>query len=63
VEIDGSFVGTAVSDNGVFRFFSADVRLDELDGLAWESLLDLRLHVKIQRSLILSRLVQDRFKD
>ncbi len=59
VRIDGSFVGTAVSDHDMFRFFSADVRLDELDGLGWPSLLELRSQITIARFLILARLSQE----
>jgi hypothetical protein len=51
VEINGSLVGTVVSDNGAFRFFAADARLDEIDGMAWETLPELRSEVAVARSL------------
>ena len=60
IDIDGSVVGIAVSDQNFFRFFSADVRLDELDGLACGSLRELRSHVSRERSLILAKLNVER---
>jgi hypothetical protein len=63
VDINGSLVGTAVSDHDVFRFFSVDVRLDELDGLVWKTLPELRSQVVIVGSLILAKLARDRLVD
>jgi hypothetical protein len=63
VHIEGSFVGIAVADDGVFRFFSADVRLDELDGLTSASLSDLQSRIRTERSLIMAELAMGRFKD
>jgi hypothetical protein len=63
IEIDGSIIGTAVSDQNVFRFFSADVRLDELDGRVWETLPALRTQVVFARSLIMARLPRERLID
>jgi len=63
VEIDGSIIGTAVSDQDVFRFFSADVRLDELDGRVWETLPELWTQVVFARSLIMAKLPRERLID
>jgi hypothetical protein len=60
ITIDGNFIGTAVLDRDIFRFFAADVRLDELDGLAWGTLNELRSHVQIARAHILASLAGDR---
>lgn len=60
VEIDGFFVGTVVSDGNAFRFFAADVRLDELDGIAWSTLPELRSSILVGRSVILAKLTSDR---
>ena len=56
VVIDGAMVGTAVADGNDFRFFAADVRLDELDGLTWPTLPELRFGILVARSLILAEL-------
>ncbi len=61
--MDGSFIGTAVLDREIFRFFTADVRLDELDGLAWGTLAELRSHVQVARLHILASLAHDRSVD
>jgi hypothetical protein len=63
ISIDGNLVGTAVLDRGIFRFFPADVRLDELDGLAWSTLDELRSNVQVTRSQILASLARDRAVD
>ena len=60
IDIEGDFVGMAVSDRDFFRFFPADVRLDELDGLACGSLEELRSQVTCERQQILARLDLDR---
>lgn len=56
VIVDGSFVGTAVLDLNAFRFFSADVRLDDFDGFTWRTLTDLQSGIESARSLILAKL-------
>lgn len=63
ITMDGSFIGTAVLDREIFRFFTADVRLDELDGLAWGTLAELRSHVQVARLHILASLAHDRSVD
>jgi len=61
--MDGAFIGTAVLDRENFRFFPADVRLDELDGLTWGTLKELRSHVQVARLQILTSLARGRSAD
>jgi hypothetical protein len=46
VDIDGSFVGAAVRLSDGYRFVAVDVRLDELDGMVWPNLFELRQKVR-----------------
>lgn len=46
VDIDGAFVGAAVRLPDGYRFVAVDVRLDELDGMVWPSLRELRQKVR-----------------
>ena len=46
VEVDGTFVGTAVRQSEGYRFVAIDVRLDELDWRVWPTLAELRRHVR-----------------
>ena len=54
VMVNGAIVGTAVADGEMFRFFAADVRLDDLDGLTWPTMEELRSETLVARSLILA---------
>lgn len=47
VEIDGAFVGAAVRQSDGYRFVAVDVRLDEIDGRVWPTLVDLRRQVRV----------------
>jgi len=47
VDIDGTFVGAAIRLADGYRFVAVDVRLDELDGLVWASLPELRRKVRL----------------
>jgi len=47
VEIEGAFVGAAVRLPDGYRFVALDVRLDELDGMVWSSLPELRRKVRL----------------
>ena len=42
IEVDGRFVGAAIAYSGKFRFVAVDLRLEEIDGTEWGSLLDVR---------------------
>jgi hypothetical protein len=46
VDVDGTFVGAAVHVPDGYRFVALDVRLDELDGMVWLSLAELRQKVR-----------------
>ena len=63
IMMDGAFIGTAVLDRENFRFFPADVRLVELDGLTWGTLKELRSHVQVARLQILTSLARGRSAD
>lgn len=53
IDIDGTFVGSAVRLPDGFRFDALDVRLDELDGMMWPSLPE--LHRKVRQKALAVR--------
>ena len=42
IEIDGAFVGAAVRLDRGYRFIATDIRLDDLDGTIWPTLVDVK---------------------
>jgi hypothetical protein len=42
IEVNGTFIGAAVTTAGGFRFRAVHPRVDELDGRTWRSLPELR---------------------
>jgi hypothetical protein len=42
IDVDGAFVGAAISLDTGFRFIATDIRLEELDGTTWASLSDVK---------------------
>jgi len=46
IEIDGNFVGAALTDGIRFQFVAVDVRLDDLDTSVWPTLAELRSAVR-----------------
>jgi hypothetical protein len=47
IDLDGTFVGAAVRLPDGYRFVALDVRLDELEGMVWPSLPELRRKVRL----------------
>jgi hypothetical protein len=42
IDVDGDFVGAAVWLDVGYRFIATDMRLEELDGSVWPSLVDVK---------------------
>jgi hypothetical protein len=42
IDVDGDFVGAAVRLDVGYRFIATDMRLEELDGSVWPSLVDVK---------------------
>jgi hypothetical protein len=47
VDVDGTFVGAAIRQSDGYRFVAVDVRLDELDGVVWPTLAEVRRNARI----------------
>ncbi len=42
IDVDGAFVGAAISLDTGYRFIATDIRMEELDGTTWPSLSDVK---------------------